>query len=328
MNERRGSTKTWRLLGLLVGFFALTTFVAPGPLPDRAATAEGRLFAVPVMLNPYHPGQARVGGLLFRRGWALSSDQPRFGGISAMHVENGQVTAISDSGDLLFFPLPGAGPARVRIVALPLGHAPPDRKRDRDSEALAVHGDAAWVAFEWHNLIARHRRSDWRLESFARPAAMRRWGRNSGAESLVRLSDGRFIAIAEGGGGDHSPAALFGGDPAVAGTEAFAARYRRVPGHRATDAAVLPDGRLLILNRRAGPTGISAVLTIADLPEWREGATIEGRELARFVAPLSVDNMEALSVAREGGRTIVRLASDDNFISFQRTLLLEFELVE
>lgn len=329
LNERRGPPKAWRVLALLAGFFALTTFIAPGPLPERSATAEGRLVATPVALNPRDPGQRRVGGLVFRRGWALASDAPRFGGISAMHVENGAVTAISDSGDLLLFPLPGEGPARVRMIALPLGHAPPTRKRDRDTEALAVHGGHAWVAFERHNLVARHRRSDWRLESFARPEAMRRWGRNSGPESLVRLSDGRFLAIEEGGGDDYSRVALFDGDPAVVSTRALTGRYRRVPGHRPTDAALLPDGRLLILNRRATLLdGVSAVLTVADVPEWRDGATIEGRELARLAAPLTVDNMEALSVARESGRTIVRVASDDNMMRIQRTLLLEFELAE
>ncbi len=328
MNERRGPPKAWRLLGLLGGFFALTTFITPEPLRERAATAEGRLIATPVALNPDDPAQRRAGGLIFRRGWALSSDQPRFGGISAMHVENGQVVAISDSGDVLLFPLPGAGPPRVRVIALPLGHAPALRRRDRDAEALAVHGDAVWVAFERHNLIARHRRSDWRLEGFARPAAMRGWGRNSGPESLARLADGRFLAIEEGGGDEYSRVALFDGDPAVGSTRALTGRYRRVPGYRATDAAQLPDGRLLILNRRADLGRFPAVLTIADMPEWRQGATIEGRELARLARPLTTDNMEALSVAREGGRTIVRIASDDNFMGFQRTLLLEFELAE
>ncbi|MBX3560499.1 MAG: esterase-like activity of phytase family protein [Sphingomonas sp.] len=328
LNERRGPPKAWRLLGLLAGFFALTTFIAPEPLSERTETAEGRLFAVPVALNPDDPAQRRVGGLIFRRGWALASDQPRLGGISAMHVEGGQVIAISDSGDVLLFPLPGAGPARVRVIALPLGHASALRKRDRDTEALAVHGDQAWVAFERHNLIARHRRSDWRLEAFARPAAMRDWGRNSGPETLVRLADGRFLAIEEGGGDDHSRIALFDGDPAMAGTNALPGRYRRVPGYRATDAAQLPDGRLLILNRRAGLGRFPAVLTIAEMPDRRRGTTIEGRELARFARPLTTDNLEALSVAREGGRTIVRIASDDNFMGFQRTLLLEFELAE
>jgi hypothetical protein len=35
-----------------------------------------------------------------------------------------------------------------------------------------------------------------------------------------------------------------------------------------------------------------------------------------------------LSVTREGGRTIVRLASDDNFMPILRTVLLEFAFDE
>jgi hypothetical protein len=36
--------------------------------------------------------------------------------------------------------------------------------------------------------------------------------------------------------------------------------------------------------------------------------------------------MEALSVTRDGGRTILWMASDDNYNSVQRTLLLSFFL--
>ena len=44
---------------------------------------------------------------------------------------------------------------------------------------------------------------------------------------------------------------------------------------------------------------------------------------------LPVDNMEALSVTREGDRTIVWIASDDNFNPLlQRTLLMKFALAE
>jgi hypothetical protein len=38
--------------------------------------------------------------------------------------------------------------------------------------------------------------------------------------------------------------------------------------------------------------------------------------------------MEGMAVHQERGETIVTLISDDNFRSFQRTLLLEFALVE
>jgi hypothetical protein len=331
LNEKRGKPRRGRLLFLLAAFFALTTIVAPGPPQIRTARAEGRLTAEPIALNPEDPDLRRIGALLFRRGWALRSDVPRFGGISAMHVENGAVTAISDTGDVLLFDLPGtARPSSVRIVALPVPYGSPERKRNRDSESLVLAGNALWVGYERNNLVARYRRSDWRLDGYRQPAPMRRWSRNSGSEAMVRLPDGRFVVFAEGGSrGPTSHVALSDGDPSVATTRWVEGSYRRPPGYRATDAAVLPDGRLLILNRRVSwLAGISTKLVIAEAPAWRAGATIEGREIATLEAPLAVDNMEALSVVVEGGRTIVRIASDDNFMRIQRTLLLEFELSE
>lgn len=331
LNERRHVPKPAKLLALVAAFFALTTYVEPGARPARTPRAEGALTAVPVDIVPGDPDQRRVGDLVYRRGWVLTSDTPRFGAISALHVAQGQVTAVSDSGDVMLLPLPGSGPARVRIVALPVPYGDPARKRNRDTESLAVSDGTIWFGFERNNLVARYRRSDWHLEGFARPESMRDWPRNAGTEAMVRLPDGRFLVFGEGrdNGGAFSPVILFAGDPSANGTRALAARFRRPAGYRVTDAALLPDGRLLILNRRADVlSGISAKLVVADLPAWREGATIAGREIATLAAPLTVDNMEALSVAQEDGRTIVRIASDDNYLKIQRTLLLEFELGE
>ena len=55
---------------------------------------------------------------------------------------------------------------------------------------------------------------------------------------------------------------------------------------------------------------------------------MRGRQIADFHRPINVDNMEALSVTREQGRTIVWIASDDNYNPLQRTLLMKFALAE
>jgi hypothetical protein len=157
---------------------------------------------------------------------------------------------------------------------------------------------------------------------------MRKWRSNRGSEAMVRLPGGRFLVFSEGSEGG-SPVLMFAGDPAVAGTKAMTMRYRPPDGYRITDAALLPDGRLLLLNRRVTfVEGISAKLVVAALPGPVPGATIVGEEIADLRSPLTIDNMEAMSVGREGGRTIVWLASDDNFNPLQRTLLLKFALNE
>ena len=313
---------------LAAALVLLATMISPAPPPPPAGPADARLDVVPVPLDEQDPGRRRVGGLTFLRGWALSSDEPRFGGISAMQVELGQVTALSDTGVLFRFPLPrSAGAVPLRVEALPQAGDGP--KSGHDTEAMWLAGARAWIAFERGNAVVRFRRDGWREEAAARPAPMQRWRGNSGPEALVRLADGRFLVLAEGRDNDapFSPAILFDGDPAESATPVLVLSYRRQPGFRVTDAALLPDGRLLILNRRFDWLAGAAVrLVVADVPGPGAGATIEGRVIAELRAPLIVDNMEALSVVSEGGRTIVRLASDNNYMRVQRTLLLEFAL--
>ncbi len=328
--ERIWASRLERIGFVLAAGLLLATNIGPGPPPPLPMPAEASLSFEPVALDPDDRRRRRIGRLLFLGGWVLRSDNHRFGAISAIHVEGGRVTALSDAGILLRFPLPEGG-NRVRLDPLPSGPGPATRKSNRDTEAMLIGGDSLWAAFEKHNMVWRYRRGDLRATAAARPAAIRRWPSNAGAEAMVRLADGRFLILSEGrnDGREHSEAVLFDGDPAEPGTGGFPLRYRRPPGFRVTDAALLPDGRLLLLNRRfAVLEGMSAVLTVAETRGLRAGATIEGREVAALRAPLTVDNMEALSVTVENGRTIVWIASDDNFFPLQRTLLLKFELIE
>jgi hypothetical protein len=325
--------RSWpqRVVFLLLAFFVLATIVPRRPPPPPPRPEMGTLRYVPIPLDAGDPRRRRIGALRFLGGWELTSDSARFGGISGLHVEGGEAFAISDAGILFRFALPrGGGMAPMRIVPLMSGPGPATKKSNRDTESMVMDGQWLWASFERHNMVWRYRRSDLRATASAQPAPMRRWRVNAGAEAMTRLADGRFLVFGEGiDVRPDSDAVLFDGDPAEPATRAMPLRYRRVPGYRVTDAALLPDGRLLLLNRRfAWLEGFSAVLTVADTRGLRAGATIAGREVAVLRPPASVDNMEALSVTRENGRTIVWIASDDNFIPLQRTLLLKFEWVE
>lgn len=320
-----------RLRSVLLALFALPLLAtwAPRGLARQEPPPERTLvWAEPVTLAPGQPGRTRAGKLLFLGGWALRSNDARFGGISAIHVEKGEVGAVTDAGSHVRFPLPQRrGPAAADIGGLS-GRG--DSKRARDAEALAVAGDKAWVVFERSNSVHRFTRPGWRVDAVATPAQMRRWRANSGGEAIVRLRDGRFLIFSEGRG-DSGPteAILFDRDPTAPGAVATRFSYARPEGYRITDAAELPDGRLLLLNRRfALLDGISARLVIADPADIRTGGVLKGEEVARLAPPLTVDNMEGLSIGREGGRTIVWIASDDNFLNLQRNLLLKFALVE
>jgi len=320
-----------RILFALTALILLATFAPSGRNPSEPLPARTYVQFFPIPLDDEQPGRSRIGRLDYLGGWRIRSNDPRFGGISAMHVEDGRVLAVSDAGSLIRFPLLDAGSGPGRIDAIPDGPGAGGRKKDRDAEVMTVEGNRAWIGFERHNSLWRYDRDGWRATAMAVPRAMRKWRANAGSEGMARLVDGRFLVFSEGNRGERdTPLLLFAGDPAESGTEVLTLRYRPPAGYRITDAAALPDGRIAMLNRRFSIfEGFTAKLTIAALPaSLREGMVLEGKEIADLRAPAAIDNMEALSVTRERGRTILWIASDDNFSPLQRTLLLKFALID
>ena len=317
------------ILLLVPALILLATFAPPVDRPRAPFPKRAWIEYRPVPLDRTDPSRRKIGALTLLAGWSITGNDPRIGGISAMHVEGGQWLAFSDAGTVVTAPLADrAGTVRVRasVSPLPQGPGSPTRKGDRDVESIALAGPLLWAGFERTNQIWRYDRRSWRRAAGAWPAGMRKWSENRGAEAMLRLPDGRFLVFAEGLGGT-SQVLLFQGDPALVATPATRLRYRPPEGFRITDAALLPDGRMLFLHRRLHLLhGLGAKLTVAAPAALRPGMILEGREIADLRPPLAVDNMEALSITREGGRTIVWIGSDDNFNPLQRTLLLKFAL--
>jgi hypothetical protein len=315
-----------RVIFALVALLLLGTFSPPSRYRPEPPPTVALVSFEPLPLDEGDPARTRLGRLLFLGAWKLTSNDPRFGGLSSLHVEGDEAMAFSDAGWLARFPLPrGAGPVRGEVRELADGPAASRRKTGRDIESMAVFGNQVWLGFERRNAIWRYDRRSWRAETGAAPPEMRRWPANRGAEAMVRLPDGRFLVFAEGNG-RGGPALLFAGDPAVAGTPVVVMRYQPPAGYRTTDAALLPDGRILVLNRRFRLLeGVSAKLTLL-AGRLAPGAVLHAIEIADFHRPVTVDNMEGLSITREGGRTIVWLTSDDNYFPLQRTLLMKFAL--
>jgi hypothetical protein len=75
---------------------------------------------------------------------------------------------------------------------------------------------------------------------------------------------------------------------------------------------------------------LGAALILVDLAPVLGGAlptaALPGRMLARWVPPLTLDNMEGLALRRQGDRFFIYLISDDNLNSLQRTVLMKFEI--
>jgi hypothetical protein len=288
--------------------------------------------ATPVELYTGDPARRDLGALSYLGGWQLVGDVGWFGGLSSLHAEGNRLTAVSDAGAVTEFDVGRFGHiSDAHILPIPAACGTGGDKADRDSEALAFDplGGAWWIALEGRNAICRTDNRFAAAERYARPAAMAKWPFNYGPETLLRLSDGRFVVIAEGAAdnGEVRDLIVFDRDPTDPATVPIRLSYRPPAGFSPTDATQLPDGRLILINRRFTPWSLfTARLTIVDPRQFRAGATIEGREIARFEPPVLPENYEGIATTQENGRTIIWVISDSNFATWQRTLLLKFAI--
>ncbi|PKQ01756.1 MAG: hypothetical protein CVT73_21810, partial [Alphaproteobacteria bacterium HGW-Alphaproteobacteria-12] len=95
-----------------------------------------------------------------------------------------------------------------------------------------------------------------------------------------------------------------------------------------TDMALLPNGDLLLLERRYSPlAGVGMQMRLVRGDEIARDAVVDGEVLVDLGQRYSIDNMEGMAVRQDGnGDLIIYLISDDNFNPLQRTLLLMFRL--
>lgn len=323
--------RTLALTSLLF-FLGTGAFVADSPVPPN--TSQQIALKRPVDLPPL-PHRMGEGPLTLVDGWELESDNSDFGGFSALHaMGGGRLLALSDAAILAGFTMRDGAIAHDSFVApLPVRKGERSTKYDQDSESLA-HDPVTgrfWVGFEQRHRIRRYSPGFARAEATGRPAAMADWPKNGGAEAILRRADGSFVVFAESHRVEPGVTAglIFAGDPAEPGTKSRSFAYRPPEGYRITDITALPDGRLLALHRRFSfVSGVSAKIGVIKAQAVFPGAMVTPRVIATLEPPLPVDNMEGIAVEREGGKTIVWIISDDNFLIVQRSLLLKFEFSE
>jgi hypothetical protein len=135
---------------------------------------------------------------------------------------------------------------------------------------------------------------------------------------MLRLADGRFMVLPEGG----EEGLLYPSDPVAGARPARFAFRRPVESYAATDLAQLPDGRLLLLMRNTvfAMPPFDSLLAIGQPP--RAGETWAPRVALRLDAVIPSDNYEGLATREmEDGRVAVWVISDDNLSVMQRNLL-------
>jgi hypothetical protein len=289
--------------------------------------------ATPVPLDAEDPARDRVGRLRYMGGIELKSTDARFGGLSSLRSTGpGQLLSVTDGGHWIALDLieqgdrlVGLRSASIDIVRGPQ-REPLKGKAHVDAEALEYGPGGASVAFERDHRIWHYRSLDApaRAEAFPDERWLAALPANDGIEAMARIGNG-WLYIAE--------ALLEGRHEGVLLSPAGLNRnYARVTvdvpaPYNPTDAHALGDDQVLLLARRFSPlSGVGAALLLApvDLKAMTLG---KSQLLAELAPPLAVDNMEGLAAVRQGGRTFIYLASDDNFSPLQRTLILKFELL-
>jgi hypothetical protein len=97
-----------------------------------------------------------------------------------------------------------------------------------------------------------------------------------------------------------------------------------------TDGAFLPNGDLLLLERRFSfAEGIGMQIRRIKGDDIKPGAAVDGDVLLQADMGYQIDNMEGLdTVVEPGGDIRVIVVSDDNHSILERNLMLEFRLVE
>jgi hypothetical protein len=302
-----------------------------------------------VNFQPTRPDMRRFGDLKYRGGLVLTSPSPHFGGWSGlvMDADGKRLLSISDTGPWMCanveYDDAGAPAALTHARIGPLravGGRPLRIKREQDAESLVlVDGSLErgnlLIGFEHIHRIGRFDVVGGEIQAptgyLRLPAEAARMSPNQGLEALAVLRagplKGAVVAFAERftrGSGYHTGWIWVDGQPQRI-------QLQDIDGFNITDAAGLPDGGLLVLERYfRWSTGVKMRIRRLTPGEIKPGAKLTGRVVCEADQGCEIDNMEGIAVhpgAR--GETIVSIISDDNFNHFlQRNVFLQFTLLE
>jgi hypothetical protein len=326
----------------------LATQPPPRPIPpDQLSVAapvsiEVKARPIPFFDTSDHQ-HVRFGSLEYRSGLILTSRFPGFGGLSGLRLDarGERFIAISDEGSWFTGRIVYRGREMTGlddVEAAPMlgpDGRPITARGWFDSESIALDGPYVYIGLERVNQVLRFDFSKGfvrsRGEVVPTPAAVRKLPHNKGLEALVMVPNGlplagTLIAISERGLDPKGNLIAF----LIGGPTPGQFSVRRTDTYDVSDAVLLPSGDLLVLERKFSLlAGVGIRIRRIALKSVAPGAVVDGPSI--FEADLSeeIDNMEGIDAhVTPEGDTVLTMVSDDNFSMIQRTLLLQFRLME
>src|SRR5882757_7144789 len=325
----------------------LATQPPPKPsIPDEfsvTAPVSIEVNARPIpSFDPRDRSRLRFGSLEYRSGLVLTSSYRGFGGLSGWRLDpkGERFIALSDKGGwftgrIVYSGREMTGLADVEAAPMIGPDGRPITARGwYDSESIALDGSLVYVGLERVNQVLRFDFSKGftrsRGEVVPLPPAAKKLPNNKGLEALVMVPKGAalagtLIAISERGLDQNGNLIAF----LVGGPTPGQFSVRRSANFDVSDAVLL-SGDLLILERKfSWLAGVGIRIRRIPLKSVAPGALVDGPSIFEADLGEEVDNMEGIDahVTAEGD-TVLTMVSDDNFSMLQRTLLLQFKLVE
>jgi len=331
------------LIAAALGFLL---FAAPAAQSQRAPKPPQpfEIAARPITsFHPKDPERKQFGALEFRGGLELTSSHRDFGGLSGfvMDPDGERFIALSDKAMWVTGRIRYSGNAPSAIdggqIAPMLG---PDgqtlaSRRWYDTESLTRDGGTLYAGIERAHQVVRY---DYGRDGLlARglpillPGEVSKLPANKGLECLAAVAQpmplaGTLIAISERGLDANGNIQGF----LVGGASPGHFSVKRSDDFDITDCATTPDADLIILERRFSWTrGVALRMRRVALSSIAPGALIDGPILIEADMGYQIDNMEGLGVHRDAaGHIVLTLVSDDNFSPLQRTILLQFTMLD
>lgn len=327
--------------GLLLTAFSASAQLLPQTPAEPPAKIEIKSRPIEAF-DPREPTKKQFGPLVFRGGLELSSGHKQFGGLSGIRVSaNGNFLAVTDKaywlrGRITYRGDAPASIADAEIAPMLYSDGRPITARGwYDTEALAEDGGFVYVALERVHRILKFDYGKRGLLARATlvplPPEMGKLVSNKGIECLQAAPKGSpvaggLIAISERSldAAKNTRGFLIGGPKPGPFSVKLSDEFDVV------DCALTPNADLLILERHfSWRRGVAMRIRSVPLADVVPGAVLDGTVLVSADMGFQIDNMEGISVHRAAsGETVVTLVSDDNFSIIQRTILLQFTLLD
>ena len=325
---------------------AQVSTASPKPKDETFVTAPVSIDVNARPISSFDPrdrSHLRFGALEWRSGLVLTSPFRGFGGLSAIRLDakGERFISLSDKGSwftgrIVYRGREMTGLADVEAAPMIAPDGRPITARGWfDSEALALDGSLAYVALERVNQVLRFDFAKGftraRGEVVTMPPAVKKLPYNKGIEGLVFVPKGQplagtLIVFSERGLDPQGNLIAF----LVGGATPGQFAVRRSRDFDISDAVLLPSGDLLILERKfSWLAGVGIRIRRISQAQVAPGALVDGPSIFDADLGHEIDNMEGIDAhMTPEGDTVLTLVSDDNFSMLQRTLLLQFTLVE